>query len=147
MGTRLFRFNVIRIFIPITIRMKKKIPFDFILDQLHSIEITIKPMFGCHAIYSGGKILVIVRKKQDHTDANGVWIATGKEHHDSLRKELPSMQSVYILSDGKNETGWQMIHEEANNFEESVTKICEMILNNDERIGKIPKAKRKKVKA
>ena len=147
MGTRLFRFNVIRIFIPITIRMKKKIPFDFILDLLHPLEITIKPMFGCHAIYSGGKILLIVRKKQDHEDANGVWIATRKEHHDSLRKELPNMKSVYVLSDGKNETGWQMIREDEDDFEESVTKICEMILNKDQRIGKIPKAKRKKVKA
>ena len=41
-------------------------------------------------------------------DANGVWIATGKEHHASLKKVLPSMKSVYILSNGKNETGWQM---------------------------------------
>ena len=125
--------------------MKKKIPFDFILDYLHPLEINITPMFGCHAIYSEGKILLIVRKKQDHSDANGVWIATGKEHHMSLKKELPSMKSVYILSDGKKETGWQMIHEEANDFEESVTKICEMILRRDERIGKIPKAKKKNI--
>ncbi len=123
--------------------MKKRIPFDFILDLLHPIEITVKPMFGCHAVYAGGKILLIVRKKEDHTDANGVWIATGKEHHDSLRKELPSMQSVYILSEGKGETGWQMVHEEADDFEEAVTKICEMILKGDDRIGKIPKGKRK----
>lgn len=124
--------------------MKKKIPFDFILDYLHPLEVTIKPMFGCHAIYANGKILLIVRKKEDHEDANGVWIATGKEHHASLKKELPSMQSVYILSDGKNETGWQMIHEHADDFEESVTKICEMILRKDERIGKIPKGKKSK---
>ena len=89
---------------------------------------------------------MITRKKEDHTDANGIWIATGKEHHDSLRKELPSMQSVYILSGGKNETGWQMIHEDASDFEEAVTKICGMILKGDERIGKIPKPKKKKKK-
>lgn len=104
-------------------------------------------MFGCHAIYSAGKILLIVRKKTDHTDANGVWIATGKEHHGSLRKELPSMHSVYILSEGKGETGWQMIHEHADDFEESVTKICELILKKDERIGKIPKTRKKKIRA
>jgi hypothetical protein len=124
--------------------MKKKIPFEFILDHLHPLELAIRPMFGCHAIYAGGKILLIVRKKSDHTDANGVWIATGKEHHESLRKELSTMQSVYILSDGKGETGWQMIHEEADDFEEAVTKICGMILRGDERIGKVPKAKKKK---
>lgn len=125
--------------------MKKKIPFDFIFDLLHPLELTVRPMFGCHAIYSGEKIVLIVRKKTDHSDANGIWIATGKEHHDSLRKELPSMHSVYILSDGKGETGWQMIHEDAPDFEEAVTRICEMVVRGDERIGKIPKS-RKKVK-
>src|SRR3990172_667307 len=106
--------------------MKKKIPFDFILDLLSPLssrrgvggEVVVKPMFGCHAIYAEAKIMLIVRKKEDHTDANGVWIATGKEHHASLKKELPSMKSVYILSNGKNETGWQMIHEDADDFEE-----------------------------
>lgn len=101
-------------------------------------------MFGCHAIYHREKILLIVRKKSDHTDANGIWVATGKEHHQSLRKKFPSMKSVYTLSDGKNETGWQMIHEDADDFEESVTKICELILKGDERIGKIPKSKSRK---
>jgi len=108
--------------------MKKKIPFDFILDLLYSIPIEVKPMFGCHAIYSNGKILLIVRKKDDNADANGIWIATDKEHHDSLKKDLPSMQSVYILSNGKRETNWQMIHDEAIDFEESVLKICNLIL-------------------
>ena len=101
-------------------------------------------MFGCHALYNEGKILLIVRKKADHEDANGIWLATGKEHHVSLKKELPSMKSVYILSNGKNETGWQMIHEDALDFEESAVKLCKMILKNDERIGKFPKSKKNK---
>lgn len=136
--------------------MKKKIPFDFILDLLSPLSslpspqgegLRVRQMFGCHAIYSDRKILLIVRKKNDHTDANGVWIATGKEHHESLRQELPSMQSVYILSDGKNETGWQMIHEDADDFEELVAKICELIIRGDKRIGKIPKARKKSKKS
>lgn len=101
-------------------------------------------MFGCHAIYTERKILIILRKRDDHSEANGVWIATGKEHHESLKKEFPSLQSVYILSEGKAETNWQMIHEGDNNFEESVIKICEMILKSDIRIGRIPKPKKKK---
>ena len=127
--------------------MKKKIPFEFVLDHLHPLEIKIKPMFGCHAIYSEGKILMIVRKKDDHADSNGIWIATGKEHHASLKKELPSMTSVFILSNGKGETGWQMIHEEESDFEASAIKICEFILKGDVRIGKIPKPRKKKVRA
>jgi len=122
--------------------MKKKIPFDFVFDHLHPLEITTRPMFGCHAIYAGEKILLALRKKDNHTDSNGVWIATGKEHHASLKKELPSMKSIYILSEGKGETGWQMIPEDAADFEEAVIKICGLILKGDERIGKIPKRKK-----
>ena len=104
-------------------------------------------MFGCHSIYSQGKILFILRKREDHTDANGIWIATGKEHHKSLRNEFPALKSVHILSDGKGETNWQMIHEDEDDFEESAIKICELILRNDTRIGRIPKPKKKKVRA
>src|SRR5574337_1222829 len=50
-----------------------------------------------------------MRDKPAHPEANGVWIATSKEHHESLRKDFPMMRSVYILSDGKSETDWQMI--------------------------------------
>ena len=126
--------------------MKKKIPFGFILDLLYPVDIVIRPMFGCHALYRGNKIVLIVRDKPDHTDANGVWIATGREHHDSLKKEFPSMHSVYILSDGKQETNWQMIHRDDEQFEEAVTRLCEMIRQGDERIGRIPKKKRSKRK-
>jgi hypothetical protein len=122
--------------------MKKKIPFEFILDYLHPLELTIKPLFGCHAIYSNGKILLILRKRENHTEANGIWIATGKEHHESLKKEFHSMISIQILSKGTGETGWQMIPENATDFEEAVIKICAMILNEDERIGKIPNKKK-----
>lgn len=123
--------------------MKQKIPFNFILDYLHSLEISIKPMFGCHGIYSGKNILMIVRKKEDHTDSNGIWIATTKEHHESLKKILP-LQSVAILNNGKKETDWQMIHEDNIGFEESAIRLCSLITQEDTRIGKIPKKKKSK---
>ncbi len=82
-----------------------------------------------------------MRNKEDHTDANGVWIATDYPHHDSLKKDFPSLCSVYILSNGKSETAWQMIPYDAPDFEESVTAACELVLKKDPRIGKIPKSK------
>lgn len=121
----------------------RKIPFPFILDQLSSLDIVIKPMFGCHAIYLRDKMMIILRQKEDHPDANGIWISTSKEHHESLKKELPSLQSVYILSNGKNETGTQMIHVDADDFESSANRICEMILKGDVRVGRVPKSKKK----
>lgn len=124
-------------------KKNKKIPFEFILEYLHPLEITIKPMFGCHAIYANEKILLIARKKDTHADANGIWIATERKYHDSLKKDIPFIKSIYILSNGKNETDWQMIHEDEDDFETAAIKLCEMVLKGDERIGKVPKARRK----
>ena len=121
--------------------MKKKIPYDFIFDYLYPLKIIIKPMFGCHAIYLDEKIFLILRKSNTHHESNGIWIATSKEHHESLKAELPSLISVYVLSEGKGETNWQMISDASDDFEESAIKICEMLLRNDARIGKIPKRK------
>jgi hypothetical protein len=122
----------------------KPVPFSFVFDSLFPLEPVIKPMFGCHALYSGEKILLILRSKEDHADANGVWIATSKEHHNSLKMLLPSLRTIDILSEGKGETNWQMIHEDAETFEEDVNLICELIRKNDPRIGRIPKKKKKK---
>ncbi len=88
--------------------------------------------------------MIILRQRDDHEDANGIWMATSTEHHASLKKEFPSMHSVFLLSDGKKETEWQMIPVEADDFESSAIRICEMILKGDARVGKIPKARKKK---
>jgi hypothetical protein len=119
-----------------------KVPFPFILELLYSQEPRVKPMFGAHAVYVREKIVLIMRNKETHPEANGIWIATSKEHHASLKKELPTMHSVYLLSDGKGETGWQMIHIEDENFEPAVTRVCELILKGDARIGRIPKKRK-----
>jgi hypothetical protein len=122
----------------------KKIPFPFVLDRLFSLEPVLKHMFGCHAVYVHEKIVLALRDREDHEDANGIWIATSKEHHASLKKELPCMKSIYILSNGKNETGWQMIPRDADDFETAANHVCDLILKGDARIGKVPKVRKKK---
>lgn len=128
--------------------MKKPgvIPFQFVLDELDSLNPRTNPMFGCYGVYIGDKIMLALRSRDSHTDDNGVWIATKPEHHESLKKLLPSMRSIYVLGGGKgSETNWQIIPEQADDFEESVMKICSLIKKHDERIGNVPKAKKKKV--
>ena len=121
-----------------------KIPFSFVLDYLLPLNPAIKPMFGCHAIYVGEKIVLILRNRKDHPDVNGVWIATSQESHASLKKDFPSMCSISIFSDGKTESAWQMLPLDSDDFESSVIRACEFILHDDERIGRIPKKKKKK---
>lgn len=126
--------------------MKKPvtIPFDFILEKLFSLNPVVKPMFGCHGIYVGEKIMMIVRNKEEHTDDNGVWISTKAEHHAALKKIFPSMRMIGVLG---NQTNWQIIPAEADDFEEGAMKVCELILKNDPRIGNVPKSRKKKRKA
>ena len=127
--------------------MKKpaSIPFDFVLEQLFSVDPRVKPMFGCHAIYVGPKIVMILRdKKGSHEDDNGIWISTKTEHHASLKKIFPAMRSINVLGNGA--TNWQIIPADTDDFEESAIKICDLILKNDPRIGNIPKARKPRQK-
>src|SRR6188508_2672901 len=104
----------------------KSVAFDFVLEQLHTLQPVVKPVFGCHAVYVGEKIVLILRKKVDGDPDNGVWIATTKEHHDSLKKMFPNMRSIMVFGGG--ETGWQLLPENASDFEESVTDVCKLIM-------------------
>jgi hypothetical protein len=119
-------------------------PFEFVIEQLLRVDPVVKPLFGCHAIYVGNKIVLALRNKEEHIQDNGVWIATSKEHYASLKKDFPSMRSISVF--GAQETGWQILPAENDDFEESVGKACTLILKGDVRIGKIPKPKKKKAK-
>ena len=121
---------------------KKSIPFEFVLENLGRIDFTVKAFFGCHSIYVGDKILLTLRNKKEHTDDNGVWIATGQEHHASLQKLFPNMRSIKVF--GGPSSNWQILPVDADDFEESVLLACELIQKNDQRIGKIPVKKKKK---
>lgn len=124
-----------------------RVPFEFVLDAISSLEPWTRPMFGCLAVYVGARIVLILRDKADKspekTRDNGVWVATTKEHHESLHREFPSMRSIGVL--GKEVTGWQVLPSDAADFEEAALRACDLILARDARIGKIPKAKAKPV--
>ena len=122
--------------------MNKKFPFDFVVEKLLPLNPEVKMMFGSYAVYTGEKIMLILRNRETYENDNGIWIATYEKHHDSLRKELP-LRSIEAF--GPGETSWQVLPVSDHNFEKHADSICEMILRNDERIGRIPKKKKKKV--
>jgi hypothetical protein len=96
-------------------------------------------MFGCLAVYVEDKIVLILRDKGDASADNGVWLATTKDQHESLRREFPHMRSIRAL--GKEVTGWQVLPADAPDFEESALRACELIMGMDPRIGKLPARK------
>jgi hypothetical protein len=119
---------------------KKSVPFAFVLEELEELEPYTKPMFGCTAVYVGERIVLILRERPTRTDDNGVWLATTREHHESLGKDLPSMRSIGVLADG-GITGWQSLPADGEHFEDEVLRACAFIRAGDARIGKIPKRK------
>jgi hypothetical protein len=121
---------------------QKKIPFDFVLQELSAVGPWTRPMFGCTAVYVEEKIVFALRDKSDSRQDNGVWVATTSEHHASLRRQLPSLRSIAVFGGG--ETGWQVIPADSDDFEESVILACSLVLSGDARIGKIPKPRRKR---
>jgi hypothetical protein len=122
---------------------KKAVAFDFVLEELYSLQPTVKPMFGCHGVYVKEKIILILRCKESHPEDNGVWLATSREHHDSLRKNLPAMRTIGLF--GGSESSWQNLPADNEHFEEEVMEACNLILRGDPRIGKTPKRTRKKL--
>jgi hypothetical protein len=115
---------------------RAKIPFAWVLDEIASVDPTTRPMFGCTAVYARGKIVFILREKGGAAD-DGVWLATTREHHATLLRELPSMRSITVFGDGQ--TGWQVLPAEMDAFEEEVLRACVLVRNDDPRIGKVPK--------
>ncbi|MDQ3047985.1 MAG: hypothetical protein M3R27_10585 [Bacteroidota bacterium] len=121
-------------------KQKKAIPFDFAIENLFSADPIVKPMFGAYAVYTGPRIVLILRDKDDVD--SGVWLATTEEHHKSLKKDFPTMRSITIFGPGVS--SWQLLPKDDVDFETLVNKACSFILKGDVRIGKIPKAKKKK---
>ena len=132
------KFNIDKLLVKSPTK-KKSIPFNFVLDHLEFCDPMIKPMFGCHALYVAAKIVLILRDRESYPEDNGVWLATTQEHHAGLKKEFPYMRSLTLF--GKGPTGWQNLPADSPDFEEAVTRACELITKNDPRIGKIPKPK------
>ena len=122
---------------PIAARKRKPGPHPFVLDALAGLSPETRPLFGCLAVYVGDRIVLALRDKGGETADNGVWLATTKEHHASLRREFPNLRSIQLLK--MKVTGWQVLPADAPDFEEAALHACELIVARDPRIGNVPK--------
>jgi hypothetical protein len=121
-------------------KRRKPPPHEFVLDALAPLAPMTRPMFGCLAVYVEEKIMLILRDKPSSPADNGVWIATTRAHHDSLRREFPEMRSIHLLGEGT--TNWQVLPADTPEFETASLRACRLIAARDPRIGKIPKNRR-----
>ena len=130
---------------PFRVTVRKYVPHEFVLDALAPVSPWTRPMFGCLAVYVEEKIVLILRQKPTHEADNGVWLATTREHHESLQEEFPNMRSIGLL--GEKVSQWQVLPVDAPDFEESAQRACELVLAGDPRIGKVPGTKKKRAAA
>jgi hypothetical protein len=124
--------------------LKKRPPFDFVLEDLADIVTDIKPMFGAFGIYRGDQILMILRHKPDYVYDNGMWVGIPDDHIQNLKKDIPELRDLRMF--GTSPTAWQVVGEDLVNFEEVCLQICELIRRRDPRIGRTPKSRLKKAK-
>ncbi|NIQ39781.1 MAG: hypothetical protein GTN81_14515 [Proteobacteria bacterium] len=93
-----------------------------------------KSMFGCRRCYLQGRlILVLASRKQEPWQ--GLLILTAKEHHLSLLRQFPELTVHPVM--GK----WLYLPESLEDFEDLASTIVDLIVQNDPRIGVVPKSK------
>lgn len=111
-------------------------------------QVFTRPMFGALAVYVGDKIVFILRNRDEKKTSrdNGVWVAMPPEHTKTLCKEFPSLRPIELFENmgKKNLPTWLNLPATDDRFEETALNFCELVINADERIGKIPKPKKRK---
>jgi hypothetical protein len=115
--------------------MKKPMPFDFMLDYLPA-NIVIKPAIGMYYIYWEGKIVLILRKLNKNSQHNGIWISTKREHHASIKADMPAISDFVFNEEEVFDTAWLLLSDEHEDFETAAIQLCELISRRDNRIGK-----------
>ena len=120
-------------------RREKPLPHEFVLDEIAPLSPVTRPMFGCLAVYVEDKIMLILRDKHESRADNGVWLATRREHHESLQRQFPRMRSIRVF--GRKPTQWQVLPADDPDFEEAARRACKLVLARDPRIGRVPKSR------
>jgi hypothetical protein len=115
--------------------LKKQVPFPFVLEELAPLRPTIKKVFGFTYVYLDERLLFSLRDNPSRPGTNGMWLFTAAEHADSLAKEFPDLPKRQFWRSGKN--CWVVLASRLENFEEYALHACELILNGDQRIGRL----------
>ncbi len=116
---------------------KRREPFPFILEELDSIRPTIKHMFGFTSVYLDERLLCSLRDSVKQPGSNGMWLYTTMEHIDSLAKEFPGLSKRQLWRSRNTDKAWIILASRLESFEEYAFKACELILQNDQRIGRL----------
>ena len=100
------------LFAPISTRRARVRPFEWLIEPFFDDpSFVVRPMFGAHACYLRGR-LVLVLAGRHQEPWHGILVPTEREHHESLRRELPALTPHEVL--GK----WLYLSASGDSFEE-----------------------------
>ena len=114
--------------------MNYKVPYDFVLRYLYPLRPVIKKMLGCYALFLDKKLIMLLRERENQPEFNGIFIATQPKYFEGLQNQIHFSNMTFDL-DGVPHS-WIFLSEDLEDFEEKTKKTCEMIKENDVRIGK-----------
>jgi hypothetical protein len=119
----------------------RDIPFDFIFDYLLPIDPLVKPSFGMFYVYSGPRLLLILRQRSNEPEMNGIWVATNRKGLETLPTEFTALRPFPGLGpkEKKSAAIWLVLPPDHDDFERCAIGICELIAHRDPRIGRTPK--------
>jgi len=92
------------------------------------------------SIYTGEKLLLMLRDRKDQPELNGIWVPTNRDSLESLKADLPSLRQIYGLGNTRKSAAlWLMLAPEAPDFERAAITLCDLIVHRDPRIGRLSK--------
>jgi hypothetical protein len=125
---------------------RKSAPYPFILEALAALEPEVRPMFSGFAVYSGDKILVMLRDSPKHPKDNGVWLVfseTADLDDSSILRDFPSLRLIDLL--GGKIAHWRLIPADSPTFESEALHACDLLLKRDARFGRVPQSRQSRV--
>jgi hypothetical protein len=119
-------------------RVFKPHPLRWVVEPLQDEPSYLeKAMFGCRGCYLHGR-LVLVLAARNEEPWKGLLVPTDREHHGVLRKELPLLGVHPMLEK------WLYLPEESEDFEDTASRLIDLIKAEDPRVGVLPKPRRKR---
>lgn len=122
---------------------KLNVPHAFVLEALAPLHLEVRRMFSGFAIYSGNRLLLMLRDRLKSPQDNGIWLvlAEGVDPADeSLRREFPSIRRIELLR--SKIAHWLLLPSDDAAFEQLALHACDLILRHDPRLGRVAKSRR-----
>ena len=124
-------------------RPRLNVPHTFVLEALDPLHPEVQRMFSGFAVYSGDRLLMMLRDHVKSPQDNGIWLVLSEDTDpadESLRRDFPSIRRIELL--GGKIGHWLLLPSDDDAFEQLALHACELILGHDPRLGRVPQSRR-----